>query len=145
MDVVVSGARSARAAGLWATNKEPVHVKILIVDDSMAMRRIVARTLRQAGYGGHEIVEAPDGLKALEVVKASSPDVILCDWNMPEMSGLEFLQKLRADGVGTTFGFITTEGSEEMRQIAQTSGAAFLLAKPFTAEDMQSVLSGVLK
>ena len=58
-------------------------MRILIVDDSRAMRMIVARTLRMAGYDEHELIEAVDGLHALEVVAQEPPDVVLCDWNMP--------------------------------------------------------------
>jgi two-component system chemotaxis response regulator CheY len=67
-------------------------MKILVVDDSRVMRQIVARTLRQAGHGGHEIVEADTGRAGLEAVAAHRPDLVLSDWNMPEMSGLEFLE-----------------------------------------------------
>ncbi len=111
-------------------------MKILIVDDSLAMRRIVRRTLRQAGYGDHDCVEAENGKVALDTMAAEKPDLVLCDWNMPEMNGIEFLQTLRGGGDATPFGFVTTEGTEDMRAQAKEAGAAFLLAKPFTADDM---------
>ena len=119
-------------------------MKILIVDDSLAMRRIVRRTLRQAGYGDHECVEAENGKIALEKVAAEKPDLVLCDWNMPEMNGIEFLRALRAQGDSTPFGFITTEGTEDMRNEARDAGAAFLLAKPFKADDMARELGPFL-
>ena len=64
-------------------------MKILIADDSRVMRQIVIRTLRQAGYDDHDIVEAEDGADALAKVGSESPDLILSDWNMPNMIGIE--------------------------------------------------------
>ncbi len=115
-------------------------MKILIVDDSKAMRMIVKRTLRQAGYGDHEFAEAVDGAQGYEQVGEWKPDLVLCDWNMPNMSGLEFLQKLKADGNGVRFGFITSEGTAEMRNTASENGALFLISKPFTADTVRDAL-----
>jgi two-component system, chemotaxis family, chemotaxis protein CheY len=117
--------------------------KILVADDSRVMRQIVVRTLRQAGYAGHEIVEAENGRDALEKVQTEAPDLILSDWNMPEMNGIDFLATLRAGGNQTPFGFVTSEGSEEMRARAAATGALFLIAKPFTAETFAESLRGV--
>ena len=119
-------------------------MRILIVDDSRVMRNIVTRTLRQAGYGDHELSEASDGRQALEAILASQPDLVLSDWNMPEMDGLELLQALRTAGVNVTFGFVTTEGSPQMRERAADAGAAFLIAKPFTADTFREFLEPVL-
>ena len=74
-------------------------MRILIVDDSRVMRSIVTRTLRQAGFGDHDVSEAANGVQALDVVAADTPDLVLCDWNMPEMDGLEFLVSLRGRGI----------------------------------------------
>lgn len=119
-------------------------MKILVVDDSKAMRMIVIRNLRQAGYGEATVLEAENGVQALAQVAAEAPNLILCDWNMPEMNGLELLQKLRADGNATTFGFVTSESTPAMREQALGNGAAFLLAKPFSADDFQDLLAGVV-
>lgn len=119
-------------------------MKILVVDDSKAMRMIVIRNLRQAGYGDATVVEAENGAQGLAKVREESPDLILCDWNMPEMNGLEFLTALRADGDSTTFGFVTSESTPAMRDQALGAGAAFLLAKPFSAEDFQDLLATVV-
>ena len=119
-------------------------MKIAVVDDSRAMRMIVVRTLRQAGFGGHEVFEAENGREGLDVVRTEAPDLILSDWNMPEMSGLEFLSALRAHGDMTPFCFVTSEGSEEMRQQAAAAGALGLIAKPFTAESFADLLAPVV-
>jgi two-component system, chemotaxis family, chemotaxis protein CheY len=119
-------------------------MKIVVVDDSKAMRMIVVRTLRQAGFGGHEVLEGENGREGLELVAQHGPDLILSDWNMPEMSGIQFLQTLRARGDATPFCFVTSEGSEEMREQAAAAGALGVIAKPFTAESFSDVLSSVV-
>ena len=119
-------------------------MKILIADDSRAMRQVVAYMLREAGYRGHTIVEAADGSLALEAARSQSPDLIISDWNMPNMNGIDFLKQLRADGATTPFGFVTTEVSPEMRSLAVACGAAFLIGKPFTATDFQVALDACL-
>jgi two-component system chemotaxis response regulator CheY len=119
-------------------------MKILIADDSRAMRMIVTRTLRQAGLSGHDLIEAENGRQALEMVAAQKPDLILSDWNMPEMTGYDFLRSLRASGDNTPFCFVTSEGSEEMREAATGAGALGLIAKPFTAEGFLEVLGSVV-
>lgn len=119
-------------------------MKILVVDDSRVMRQIVIRTLRQSGYSGHDIVEAENGREGLEVVQREQPDLVLSDWNMPEMTGIDFLTALRGSGNATPFGFVTSEGSPAMRAQAEAAGAAFLIAKPFTAETFDEVLGAAL-
>lgn len=122
---------------------EETVMKILVVDDSKAMRMIIVRTLRQAGFGGHAIKEAGNGAEALAVLREEPHDVVLSDWNMPEMSGIEFLQALRAKGNTIRFGFVTSESTDAMRELALSSGALFLIAKPFTADTFSDALRGV--
>jgi two-component system chemotaxis response regulator CheY len=119
-------------------------MKILIVDDSKAMRMIVRRTLRQAGFGGHDVTEASNGKEALDAIRGEAPDLVLSDWNMPEMTGIELLDALRAAGINVNFGFVTTERTTEMRDRASSSGAKFLIVKPFTPEDFQAALTPLL-
>jgi two-component system chemotaxis response regulator CheY len=119
-------------------------MKILIADDSRVMRQIVTRTLRQAGFDGHDLVEAADGAQAYDAAMNEKPDLVLSDWNMPEMTGVEVLRKLRASGVEVPFGFVTSEGTPEMRKAAKDAGALFLITKPFTAEAFRDVLIPVL-
>jgi two-component system chemotaxis response regulator CheY len=118
-------------------------MKILIADDSRVMRTIVSRTLRQAGYGDADLVEAADGAQALQVIQEEDPDLVLSDWNMPEMTGIELLRALRAGGDQRPFGFVTSEGSDQMRAQASDAGALFLIAKPFNAEMFSDALSSV--
>jgi two-component system chemotaxis response regulator CheY len=91
-------------------------VKILVADDSRVMRQIVIRTLRQAGYDDHDIVE----------------------------SGIECLEALRSSGSAVPFGFVTSEGSPEMREKAANAGALFLIAKPFNEDTFKDALDTVI-
>lgn len=116
-------------------------MKILIVDDSRVMRQIVKRTLRQAGFTGHDIVEAGDGAEALALTLSEQPDLILADWNMPGLTGLELLQQVRANGVTVPFGLVTSEVSDSMRERALSAGATFVIAKPFTDVAFQDALT----
>ena len=119
-------------------------VKVLIVDDSSAMRMLVKRTLKQAGFSGLDITEAEDGAVALEKVDDVMPQLILCDWNMPNMTGIEFLEALRDAGNEAKFGFVTTESTAEMRTRARDAGAQFLIAKPFNAESFEKTLRPII-
>lgn len=115
-------------------------MKILIADDSRAMRQIVKRTLRQAGFSGHEVVEAGDGDATLATIEDGGIDLVLCDWNMPGRSGLEVLQRVRSARTDVVFGFVTSEASAAMRERAMAAGAAFVIAKPFTDASFAAVL-----
>ena len=115
-------------------------MNIMIVDDSTAMRMIVKKTLRAAGFKGHDIVEADDGTTALEKIRSGTPDLILSDWNMPQMTGITLLETLKEEGIEVTFGFVTTEATADMRARAAEAGAKFLIAKPFTEDTFADTL-----
>ena len=118
-------------------------MRVLIVDDSKVMRMIVVRALRQANLGNVEVAEAEDGQQGLDSVKSFAPDLILSDWNMPNMSGIEFLRALRATGNTTTFGFITSETHPALKEEALSTGANFLVTKPFNPEQFADLLGAV--
>jgi two-component system chemotaxis response regulator CheY len=117
---------------------------ILLVDDSRTMRIILQRAIRQAGYRDLNVGEAESGIQALEKLRSERPRLILSDWNMPEMSGIDFLLQVRAAGNSVPFGFVTSEASGEIKDLAMKSGADFLLTKPFTPDDVQEVLCPIL-
>jgi two-component system, chemotaxis family, chemotaxis protein CheY len=119
-------------------------MKVLIVDDSNAMRMIIKRTLRQAGFENWTIEEASNGVEALANIQSTGPDLVLADWNMPEMSGFELLEQLRKIGTNVKFGFITSESTPEMKKKAEDAGALFLITKPFTADTFKEILSTVV-
>jgi two-component system chemotaxis response regulator CheY len=119
-------------------------MKILIADDSRVMRQIVTRTLRQAGFGGHDLVEAVDGRQAYDLFKAERPDLVVSDWNMPEMTGVDLLRALRAEGNSVPFGFVTSECTPEMQNAAEAAGAMFFIVKPFTPDTFRDALTSIL-
>ncbi len=120
-------------------------MKILLVDDSKAMRLIVRRTLREAGFDNHEVIEKVNGKEALDHIRADQPDLVLSDWNMPEMTGIELLRALRKEDCRVKFGFVTSEGSSDIMADAVTAGALFLIVKPFTAENFKQILGPHLR
>jgi len=119
-------------------------MKVLIVDDSAAMRMMVIRTLRQAGLNDHKFIQAADGSEGLNQVRDDGPDLVLADWNMPNMTGIEMLEALREEGNDVKVGFITTESTSAMRSRAAAAGALFLVGKPFTVESFEQALAPVL-
>lgn len=117
---------------------------VMVVDDSAAMRMMIKRVLRMAGFDGIQFSEAEDGAVALDKARSSRPDVILSDWNMPNMDGMQLLQSLTDEGIRPLFGFVTTEATQAMREKAIEAGATFLISKPFTTEAFETALGGVL-
>lgn len=118
-------------------------MKLLIVDDSKAMRMIIIRTLKAAGFSGLETIEAASGVEALDLLSKETPDLVLSDWNMPEMNGIELLKQLRANGNDIRFGFITSESGAETLILAKEAGAEFVITKPFSPEKFESILSPI--
>lgn len=117
--------------------------KILIVDDSSTMRKIISRSLRQAGFEIGEIVEAENGQAGLDVLAASTVQMILTDINMPVMDGLTFITNVRNNSSldGIPIIVITTEGADGMTKEAIKKGANNLIKKPFTPEQIKEKLS----
>ena len=120
-------------------------MKILVVDDFSTMRRIVRNLLVELGFSNPLIQEADDGNNALTMLRASSFDMVVTDWNMPNMTGMQLLEALAADGIKLTFGFITTEATPDMRAKAMGAGAKFLISKPFTPESFQEQLGAHIR
>jgi two-component system chemotaxis response regulator CheY len=115
-------------------------MKILIVDDSKAMRMIVRRQLGEIGFGAAEYVEAANGIEGIAAIKEHQPDLVLSDWNMPEMNGIEMLEALHAEGIDVKLGFVTSESQESYKERAVDAGAMFLIAKPFNADTFKRAL-----
>ena len=118
-----------------------LNMDVLIVDDFATMRRILKNILRQIGFTN--IYEADHGKSALNMLKKQKFDLILCDWNMPEMSGLELLNKVRSDNElkGIPFVMVTAEAQKNNIIEAVQAGVSNYVVKPFTAE----TISGKLK
>ncbi len=114
-------------------------IRVLIVDDSSVMRKIVERALRQTGLQLARVYEASTGTEGLDVLAASPVDLVLTDINMPAMDGLEFLRQLRERNLAPRVPvvMITTESSEEHVKQAIVAGAQAYLRKPFTTEQVK--------
>lgn len=121
-------------------------VRVLIVDDSSVMRKIVERSLRQAGLSIAQVLEATNGAEALGVLKQGKVDLILCDINMPVMDGLEFVKQLSGmeSAKAIPVVMITTEGSEAHVVQALSSGARGYIRKPFTPDQVKEQVLPVL-
>jgi two-component system chemotaxis response regulator CheY len=115
---------------------------ILIVDDSLPMRSVIKKTIRAAGYGKSEFLEAANGKEALNLMKNNWVDMVLTDHNMPVMNGLEFIRAVKADELLKTIPVvvISTEGSESRIKEFLDNGAVGYLTKPFAAEAIRDLI-----
>lgn len=120
------------------------NMKILVVDDFLTMRRIVINLLRQLGFSN--VVEAADGKQALDKVMSDEIDLIISDWNMPNMTGLEFLKHVRADEEKKKIPFImvTAEGKKENVVAAVHAGVSNYIVKPFNAATLREKMTKVI-
>ncbi len=118
---------------------------VLIVDDSAAIRKILQRMLGQAGVTLGRIIEAGDGVEALEKLKTEAVSLILTDINMPNMDGIQFLSVLKSNASLRNLPviMITTEGGEAKVMEAVQLGAAGYVRKPFTADQIKEKLAGL--
>lgn len=116
---------------------------ILIVDDYNTMRRIVRNLLKQLGFENAD--EAADGKEAFEKMKAKTYGLVVSDWNMEPMSGLELLKLVRADAVlkATPFIMVTAESKPENVIIAKKAGVSNYIVKPFNAETLKTKMASV--
>jgi len=121
-------------------------VRALIVDDSAVMRKIVERSLRQAGISLTQVLEAGNGAEALGVLRDKKVDLILCDINMPVMDGLEFVKQLAGleSAKGVPVVMITIEASESHVVQALSCGARGYIRKPFTPDQVKEHVVSVL-
>jgi len=121
-------------------------ISVLIVDNSSVMRKIVERSLRQAYTAGIDsVVEAGDGAEALQVLNGDPVNVIFSDINMPNVNGLELLQKLKeTPHKAVPVIMVTTEGGEKTVMEAISLGAKAFIRKPFTAAQMEAALAKAL-
>jgi two-component system chemotaxis response regulator CheY len=126
--------------------KKLMPITALIVDDSSVMRKIVERSLRQAGIEITKVFEAGNGAEALSVLQENKVDLILCDINMPVMDGLEFVKALAGvdNAKGVPVVMITTEGSEAHVVQALSAGARGYIRKPFTPEQVKEQVIPIL-
>jgi two-component system, chemotaxis family, chemotaxis protein CheY len=120
-------------------------MKVLIVDDFATMRRIVRNVLKQIGFT--TMVEADNGKAALKVLKKEKIDLILCDWNMPEMPGIDLLKAIKSDDElkNIPFVMVTAEAQKDNIIEAVKAGVSSYIVKPFTAETVTEKLNTIFK
>jgi two-component system chemotaxis response regulator CheY len=120
-------------------------IKILIVDDFATMRRILKNILKQLGF--KNLVEADDGTTAWEVLEGQTIDLVISDWNMPKMTGLELLKKVRGSESYKRIPFlmVTAEAQKQNVIEAVQAGVSNYVVKPFTAEAISDKLEKILK
>jgi two-component system chemotaxis response regulator CheY len=121
------------------------NIKVLVVDDFATMRKVVRNLLKQVGY--EDIVEAEDGVMALKALKSQKIDVIVSDWNMPNMTGLELLKAVRADAelAKTPFLMVTAEALQDNVVAAVKAGVNNYIVKPFTAEVLNEKIKKIME
>lgn len=115
---------------------------IFTVDDSRTMRDMLLLALTDAGF---DVVQAEDGVDALERLEGVTPDVIITDINMPRMDGFELIEKLRADGRyrATPILVLTTESEQSRKDRARQAGATGWIIKPFNPEKLVDAIRRV--
>lgn len=110
--------------------------KVLVVDDSGVMRKIIIRSLGACGVT--DVVEAADGVEAVERFKEQNFDLVMTDWNMPNKTGLEVIQEIRATGSDVPIIMITTEAEKKAVLQAIQAGVSDYMTKPFETETLLS-------
>lgn len=120
------------------------NLKVLVVDDFATMRRIVKNILTQLGY--KNVIEADDGTTAMNVLKQEKIDLIISDWNMPKMTGLELLKNVRANADWSKIPFImvTAEAQQDNIILAVKAKVSQYIVKPFTADTLGEKINKVL-
>ncbi|GFI42608.1 MAG: response regulator [Dorea sp.] len=116
--------------------------KILLVDDAAFMRMMLKNTLSQAGYT--DLIEAEDGVKAVEAYTAEKPDLVFMDITMPNKDGLETLKEIKAMDPGATVVMCSAMGQETMVMDSIKSGAKDFIVKPFKPERVLSTVKKIL-
>ena len=118
-------------------------MKVLVVDDFATMRRIVKNVLKQIGFT--QILEADDGTTALGVLKENKIDLIISDWNMPQMNGLDLLKTVRKEDATREIPFVmvTAEAQKDNVLQAVQAGVSNYIVKPFTADAVKEKLNQV--
>lgn len=120
-------------------------MKVVVVDDSSTMRRIIKNTLARLGY--KDVLEGEDGVQGWAVLEANTDaGMLITDWNMPEMNGLELVKKVRADArfVDLPIIMVTTEGGKSEVISALKAGVNNYIVKPFTPQVLKEKLGAVL-
>ena len=112
---------------------------VLVVDDSPVMRQIIKNNLKQLGFVQDNMVDAEDGQSALNKLGEQPADLVISDWNMPKMTGIEFLKKVRSEGPvkSVPFLMVTSEADKEKIMEVVKEGVSQYIVKPFNAKQLE--------
>ncbi|MGN6227747.1 chemotaxis response regulator CheY [Dyella sp. KULCS107] len=123
------------------------NMKILVVDDFSTMRRIVRNLLVELGFSGPLIQEADDGENAMVMLKSQPFDMVVTDWNMPNMTGIDLLRAIRAEASlkGLPVLMVTAENNRDQIIAAAQAGVNGYIVKPFTAATLQEKLTKIFE
>ena len=122
----------------------PTSLRFLMVDDAPAMRKIIGKMLKGMGY--FAIVEANDGGGALKILRSDQIDVVICDWNMPGMTGIELLREVRADAQLKQLPFLMVTAEAKKRNVLEAvrAGVSNYIIKPFNQAVLEEKLRVIL-
>lgn len=119
--------------------------KVIVVDDSSVMRQIIKNNLKQLGFEQSNLVDAEDGEQALKKISEDPIDLVISDWNMPKMTGIEFLRAVRSDGglKELPFLMVTSEADKEKIMEAVQAGVNQYIVKPFNATQLEEKIKEI--
>ncbi len=119
--------------------------KVIVVDDSSVMRQIIKNNLKQLGFEQSNLVDAEDGEQALKKMNEDTIDLVISDWNMPRMTGIDFLKAIRADGAMKELPFlmVTSEADKEKIMEAVQAGVNQYIVKPFNATQLEEKIKEI--
>lgn len=120
-------------------------MKFLIVDDSLAMQAIIKRSLGKAGYQDNDFQMAEDGIQAIKIIESWSPDIVITDWHMPNMTGIQLLKEVQNRELDLKIGLVTTETNPRLILEAKEAGALFVLHKPFELHELQKTIIPIVQ
>lgn len=124
-----------------------IKLKALVIDDSRVMRNMVMDSLRKTNLGEFEFVEAGDGAEALTKFQTDTPDIVFADWNMPKMTGIEFVRRVRASKSNDHIPIVMITSEKTMGKVEEAidrAGANAYITKPFTVVELEKKLSRII-
>ena len=119
---------------------------ILVVEDSLTMRSVIKKTIRSSGFKAGQLLDASNGKEALDILKEEWIDLVLTDYNMPGMNGMELIVEMKKDELlkAVPVVMITTEGSRQRVNEFMEKGAVAYIKKPFTPEEIRHKLNLII-
>ncbi len=123
-------------------------LRALVIDDSKVMRSMVMQTLNRTGLAEFEFIEAEDGVDAVNKFNVKNTDIVFADWNMPNMTGIDFVRKVRSMGKTEHIPIIMVTSEKTMDKVETAldkAGANAYICKPFTVDDMQRKIGKIIQ